>query len=191
MGHVILRLLSLLLTFSIGVAAHVTLQKLKERKSFVTYEQWSERGSIKWYVQQATAKGEREVVLYPLTSCPAAFENPKKAVAEAASYGSVIVAQPLEKSSGIWGDREVVTWYKFRIVENLNNKSFPDGALFKNVPEELLPLKGDEFLMVRTGGTIEVDGIKIIGVNDGFPGFSFSQQYLRRDLRMPHCLRWG
>jgi hypothetical protein len=178
MRHVILRLFSLLLTFSIGVAVHVALQKSKERKMTLTYEQWRERGTIKWYAQQAKAKGEKEALIYPPTSCPAEFRNPKNAVAEAASNGSVVVAQPLEKKSSIWGDRQIVTWYKFRIIENLNNKSFPEGVLYKDVPEELLPLQSDEFLMVRTGGSVEVDSIKVIGVSDGIPDFSSSNQYL-------------
>jgi len=179
MRHVILRLLSILLTFVIGVSFHAALRRAKQHKLLTSIEQSAERGTIKWHVQRAMSKGERKVVLHPPLSCYATFNNPKRAIAEAASFCSVMVAQVLGKRSSVWeDDREVVTWYKFRIIENLNNKSLPEGTLPKRVPSELLPLKADEFLLVRTGGTVEVDGVKVVGISGGVPDFSVSQQYL-------------
>ncbi|HVF28343.1 MAG TPA: hypothetical protein VM943_08900 [Pyrinomonadaceae bacterium] len=174
MRHITLRLFVSLLTFFAGVSIHSVLQNTQERKSSVPIQQEAERNTVKWYVQQAKAKGESEVVIGGFRVCGYEFEN----MAEASSHDSIVVAQLLDKKSIVWEEREIETWYKFKVIENLNSKDFPEGEMYKNVPAELLPLQPDEFLVVKFGGAAIVDDIKVVSHSRVIPDSSITGQYL-------------
>ena len=177
MRSTIFHLCSLLLAFSFGVFIHfVVMHQPKERNLSSFVEVPAQPHTIRWFVQQAQARGEQEVIVYPPVSCPVEFLEAENAVAEAASQMPVVVAQPLAKQSSMWGDYGVVTWYKFRIIENLNNENLTEGALHRDTPAELLPLRVGEFLLAIPGGVIEVNGVRVITVSR--LNFSMSQQYL-------------
>jgi hypothetical protein len=73
----------------------------------------------------------------------------------------VVVAELVGKRVGPDAD-DVNTWYKFRISELLTEQ--PNNsleALTDRVPQDLLPLQPEEFLIVRNGGKIVVDGVTV------------------------------
>ncbi|MDQ3685397.1 MAG: hypothetical protein M3430_07305 [Acidobacteriota bacterium] len=174
MSHITLRLFVSLLTFCAGVSIHSVLRRQYKHDPPAPIHQEAERNTINWYVQQAKVKGEREVVISGFRVCGYEFKN----IAEAASHYSVMVAQMLDKRSRVWDEREIETWYKFKMVENLNNKGFPEGELSKDVPMELLPLQPDEFLVVKFGGTAIVDYIKVVSPGRVIPDSQSTGQYV-------------
>ena len=75
------------------------------------------------------------------------------------NHYSVVVAELVGKRVGADAD-DVDTWYKFRISELLAEQ--PNNsleALTNRVPQDLLPLQPEEFLIVQNGGKLVVDGV--------------------------------
>lgn len=178
MRHIPLRLFVSLLTFVAGVSTHSVLRRQKKHEPPHPVQQPAERNTVNWYVQQAKAKGEREVLVPGIFSCPVEFTNPERAITKAASYGYVVVARLIEKESSVFSKHEIVTWYKFKTVESLNDKKFPEGKLHKSVPAGLLPLRADEFLVAKNGGAVVVDGIRAVSRSPTIPDSPATQQYV-------------
>lgn len=156
-----------------------------------------DKGAIAWHARLAKAKGEREIVT-PLMvrSRYPGVEN----LDEALSLYGAVVAQPIKKKSYITStlesesyneirnrvkDDQIHTWYKFRILENLSGKPLsayraccdPDSDWGKLIPQEMLPVNEDEFMIEIDGGTVEIDGVKVTQ-NSGRTKFSESERYL-------------
>jgi hypothetical protein len=137
-----------------------------------------EHGSLRWNVQEAKRKGERELGIISI-SCGNELSNPQEALKEALSYFAVIVAEPIEKKS--YADEDnVVMWYRFRIIETLNPRPLapcPGCISSFDPPGDLLPIGNDEILIRQGGGTITIDGVKVIHHSSDRP-YSLSQKYL-------------
>ncbi len=178
----------------------LTAFKVRSRSQKEQIEQLQnapDKGSIAWYARLAKAKGEREIVTPMMVrSCYPFAENLDEALS---AYGAV-VAQPIKKKSYITStlpldsyneirnwvkDDQIHTWYKFRILENLSDKHFPvcqdcndpDFDWEKLIPQEMLPVNEDEFMIEVDGGTIEIDRVKVTQ-NSGRTKFSESNRYL-------------
>ena len=178
----------------------LTAFKVRSRSQKEQIEQLQnapDKGSIAWYARLAKAKGEREIVTPMMViSCGFTVEN----LDEALSSLGAVVAQPIKKKSYITStmplesyneirnwvkDDQIHTWYKFRILENLLGKPIPvcqycddpDFDWEKLIPEEMLPVNKDEFMIETDGGTVEIDGVKVTQ-NGGFMKYSGSERYL-------------
>jgi hypothetical protein len=74
---------------------------------------------------------------------------------------SAVVAQ-VTASATSYGESEIITWRKCRILEHLSTQptkiehSTPVG-----VPPSLLPLGSDEFLLPIVGGTVKIEGVQV------------------------------
>jgi hypothetical protein len=72
--------------------------------------------------------------------------------------------------------------YKFRILERLSSPAADSGCFqcleWIEPPPELIPIEEDEFIAPMAGGTMEIDGIKVINKSQDFPDFSIGQKYL-------------
>gem|GEM_PF-1086945 len=137
-----------------------------------------EDGSLRWRVQEAKRNGERQVEIISF-SCGSELSNLQEALKEALSYFAVIVAEPIEKKSYEEEDY-VVTWYRFRIIETLNPRPLgPCSGCNDSFdpPSDLLPIGNDEILILQGGGTITIDGVKVVHHDSDQP-YSLSQKYL-------------
>jgi hypothetical protein len=138
-----------------------------------------EYGSLRWNVQEAKRKGERQLESISIR-CGNELSNPQEALKVALSYFAVIVAEPIEKKS-YEAKNDVNTWYRFRIIETLNPRPLapcPDCIGLLDPPSDLLPIGNDEILILQNGGTIIIDGIKVIHHSSSQPYYLFSQKYL-------------
>jgi len=137
-----------------------------------------EEGSLRWDVQEAKRKGERQLEIITI-SCGTQLSNPQKALKEALSYFAVIVAEPIEKKSYAEEDA-VVTWYRFRIIETLNPRPLacPGCSDSFDPPGDMLPIGNDEILILQGGGTIIIDGVKVVHHFSNKLPYSLSQKYL-------------
>jgi hypothetical protein len=137
-----------------------------------------EYGSLRWSVQEAKRKGERKIETITI-SCGNELSNPQEALKKALSYFAVIVAEPIEKKS--YADKHYVnTWYRFKIIETLNPRPLapcPDCIGLLDPPSDLLPIGDDEILILQNGGTVIIDGVKVIHHSSNRP-YSLSQKYL-------------
>ena len=139
-----------------------------------------EYGSLRWRVQEAKRNGERQVELITISCGGREFRNPQEALKEALSYYAVIVAEPIEKKS--YADKDhVLTWYRFKIIETLNPRPLapcPDCIGSFDPPSDMLPIGNDEILILQGGGTITIDGVKVIHHYSSNRPYSLSQKSL-------------
>jgi hypothetical protein len=138
-----------------------------------------EDGSLRWRVQEAKRKGERQVGIFAI-NCGTVLTNPQEALKDALSYYAVIVAEPIEKKS-YEGKDYVNTWYRFRIIETLNPRPLapcPDCINTFDLQSDLPPVGNDEMLLLQLGGRKIIDGVEVIDSFSNQPHYSLSQKYL-------------
>ncbi len=157
----------LLITVGALITASVKTQQPSEPQ---------ERGTLKWLAQRAKDKGEQQVVTHSIVE----YAGSGGSMEEALSYYSVVIAQPIEERTYVH-DSEILTWYKFRIMEVLSQKIAPPcSPCFSSInpPGELLPLNANEFLVSKNEGAVLIDDVKVIMKELDFPPFSKSERYL-------------
>jgi hypothetical protein len=179
MKHLILRLAVALLTFAIGTAASVgskayqRFMNSSEREKLAARDQQAEYGSLKWHVQQAKARGEKEFVTGVL-----ACGTEVSTLNQALSTYSVVVAQLIEKRT--YAEKYgLQAWYKFRVLETLSYKPLPPYSRWSSyvpLPSDL-PVGADEILMQGGDGSIVIDGVTVIQRSNG-PDYLPSKEYL-------------
>jgi hypothetical protein len=160
----------------LGVAGGArTLSALRQQESGA--QAIDEPGTLKWHVKQAKLKGKQQVTV----STPIYEYAGVQSLDEAVSYFHVVIAKPIEKRSYVQSAQNITTWYKFKVVEDLSlNKGAgcsTCGSL-PVAPGDMLPLKEDEILIPRAGGTVVLDGIEITKEEANFPQFSMAREYL-------------
>jgi len=155
-----------------------TLGAINSKQEQITeLEASKDKNTIGWYVQQAKLRGEREVIL---PAPKVEYVTEINAVDEVFSHYRIVVAEPIEDKSFV-DDTHLYTWYKFRILEDLSSKKIlpcPTCPLPSDVLNELLPLSSDEILVLKIGGIVFVDNIKISMIDRRFPEFAKSKKYL-------------
>jgi hypothetical protein len=141
-------------------------------------QQAEPHGSLRARVEQAKAKGQQEVIKPTPIPLLAVVNN----LDEALTNFTVVVAQPVAKVTSMRDDDNLLTMYKFRISERLSSP--PAGTecskclAWIEPPPELIPIGEDEFIAPTDGGTMMIDGVKVINKSQDFPEFSIGQKYL-------------
>jgi hypothetical protein len=139
---------------------------------------WKERGTVAWHVKKAKERGDKEIVL---PGPQVEYVTNIKDIDEAFKFYSVVIAEPVQKLSSYKAPLSVITWYKFKVVENLSPKPFRECTLcptFVAAPAEMSSLNSDEILVATNGGTVNIDGVEVTMVDTGFPVFDISKKYL-------------
>jgi hypothetical protein len=177
--HLVLRLAVALLAFAIGIAASIgskayqRFMNSREREMLTAKDEQAEYGSLKWHIQQAKARGEKEYVTGVL-----ACGTEVSTLNQALSTYSVVVAQLIEKRTYA-ENYGLHTWYKFRVLETLSYKPLPRYSRWSSfVPQPSdLPVGADEILMQGGDGSIVIDGVTVIQRSNS-PDYLPSKQYL-------------
>ena len=179
MKHLIPRLAVALLTFAIGITASMSWKAYQrfinsnEPELLSAKVEQAEYGSLKWHIQQAEARGEKEFVTGVL-GCGMGVST----LNEALSNYSVVVLQLIEKRTYA-ENHGLHTWYKFRVLETLSHKPLPHYSRWSSyvpLPSDL-PVGADELLMQGGDGSIVIDGIMVIQHSNS-PDYLPSKQYL-------------
>lgn len=133
---------------------------------------------LKWYATKAKEQGLSEVQIASpwVDYLGSATSN----LNEALSGYSLVIAKPVQSQTIIDKYDNIVTWYKFEIVEFLSKRDKPACMTcpLPSPPEEMFPLLENEFVAGKYGGTVEVDDVKITSVDKQFPDFTSSKEYL-------------
>lgn len=156
------------------------------KQSLIKQEQVSELGTIERFAQQAKLKGERQVAI-PAPSVEYPGSAKSYSLDAALAEYSAVIAKPIEEKSQIYDSDEIVTWYKFRIINDLSKRDSPacPNCPIADPPDDLLPLKGNEFVVAREGGSVEIDSIVVNMVSGGFPPLLLGQEYFLLVSRYP------
>ena len=167
-----------LVVFAIGGARVYLRSQEQTAEQIAELDKAEDRGSLKWFARLARAKGQNRI---SKGGQEATYGNEVKDLDDALSYYQMILAVPVEKQSLPFGDRDVITWYKFKIIESLSHKELkPCQCMPADLvaPQEMLPLSADEILVPRGGGSVMVDGVEITEDEFEFPQFALSTRYL-------------
>ncbi len=164
--------------FAIGTARVSLRSKEQMIEQVAKLENAEDRGTVKWYARLAKAKGQNKISILPRH---VTYADEVKDLDDAVRLNRLVLAVPIEKRAFPFEDTGIRTWYKFKIVEELtHNKVSPCqcGPPDLVAPPEMLPLKMDEILIPRGGGSITVDDVEVIQDDPQFPQFASSITYL-------------
>jgi hypothetical protein len=133
---------------------------------------------LKWYANEAKIKGQQKVAV-PAPLVEHLGGAGTISAEEAFSSSTVVVAHLISKRA-YYRDDEITTWNKFAIDEVLSEaKALPCPAcLPPTAPSTLLPLQSGEFLIPKTGGTVNIDGVDVEQADDSFPEYELNQRYV-------------
>ncbi|MFN2454654.1 MAG: hypothetical protein ABR577_10590 [Pyrinomonadaceae bacterium] len=172
---VIILFVAVLIAISAG--AIKIASKVQEQSSLS--QTMPEKGRLKWHAQKAKAKGQQEVFLSgPIVE----YDGSASSIStdELLSDYTVVEARPIDARSSFSDSNEIITWYKFKILDTLSRQNSPacNSCPTPEPPQELLPLQVDEFLVSKVGGSLMIDGVKVTMLEGGFPPFKINQEYL-------------
>jgi hypothetical protein len=162
----------LLLTFSFLALVFVrTSSKIQEPIRYPTKDR------LQWYATKTKNEGKRKVIVPgPIVDYPGIDMNFNEAVK---NY-TVLIAEPIESKSYFDSD-DIITWYKFRILDILSPRNYVYCNTCPPIPEaprEMSPINPDEFVLAVSGGTATVDGVDITMTNNSLPSFEIGKEYL-------------
>jgi hypothetical protein len=138
----------------------------------------TEPGTLDWYAEQAQASGANA---FNFRAARVEFDEPETWDDVLANY-TVITAQLVSsKSYPAALNRDIQTWYKFRITETLSQKPIIscDGCPpYPTAPPDMLPLQANEMLVAKAGGSLTYNGVLLTAQNPEFPDFLPSETYM-------------
>ena len=141
-----------------------------------TQAQNDQPDTLEAYARKAKAKGETKVQF----STPIYEYAGVRTLEEARTYSRIAEVKVVTARSYVSGPRTILTWYKFKILEDLSRGSYFcfKCAAFSDPPPDMLPVNSDEILVPKAGGSVTIDGVEITSDEHSFPQFSKSQTYL-------------
>src|SRR5262245_65035790 len=175
--------------FLIAIYGFVVMAAGASTHSSFGMQQSSEARSIIQQAAVAKERGEQRLQLsVPPNSLPqyGSVNN----LDEALSNYAVVIARPVTMQSKNL-DYTSTTWYKFKVIENISDKTFSDRPDHADAPKELLPVEPDEILIPKSGGNLVIDGVEVICDEPGFPQFEMSRTYLLFVKPDPFSSRFG
>lgn len=146
--------------------------------STIQQKQTPDKDSLKWYAKEAKNKGQKKVgVPAPLVEYLGGAGT--ISAEEAFSSSTVVVAHLVSKQSTYWNN-DITTWNKFAIDETLSEaKDLPcRGCELPSPPATLLPLSRGEFLLPKTGGIVDIDGVEVRQLVEDYPEYELNQKYV-------------
>lgn len=134
-----------------------------------------DRGTLKWLARKAKSEKKQNIVISgPIVEHLGEGDDPNYAL----SNYSFVIAQPIQSNIYQPREREIITWYKFRILETISER--PPLPNIPNIdpPQDMFPLNEDELLLAKYGGSVIVDDINIVMDDFNFPQFDKDKRYL-------------
>lgn len=131
-------------------------------------------------VELARARGQRQLVVPGVvTNYSLGMPTSPDAANEALSNYTLVIAQLVEKHSYLRNDFIGGTWNKFRVIETLSQTPpQPSHVDWPTVPEEMLPLRENEFVIHTANGTVSIDGVEVTMNDLSLAAFREGQKYL-------------
>ena len=149
-----------------------------------------DKDRLKWYANEAKNKGQKKVgVPAPLIEYLGGAGTIR--AEEAFSASTVVVAHLISKQS-THTDADITTWNKFAIDETLSEAEYLPcpGCGVSSPPETLLPLSPGEFLLSKSGGTVNIDGVEVRQFPPDYPEFELNQKYVLLVVLYPSGTAW-
>jgi hypothetical protein len=135
------------------------------------------RGRLQWHAAKAKKEGKQLVEIPTgITDYPG---RKNKSIEQALTEYTVVIAEPTATYTNQVNDNNLLTWYKFNILDILTPVRTPPcvGCMTLTPPHEI-PINTNEVWIPRGGGTLVIDGVEIRQREPGFPPFEEGQRYL-------------
>lgn len=160
--------------FQVTSGRQLTTQQIseledKERRRVITLE---ERARL------AKARGDKRVYLPAVASLYMESESPEELKGRLPDY-TVLVAELVGRKTYV-RDGGMRTWYKFKTLDafRLSPPLTFLAPTRESVHVELLPIRENEFVINRPGGSLMMDGIEIVQGEQDVPAFANTQRYM-------------
>lgn len=170
------KILSIII-FALAALTVAIFQHAQKSTKTDALEKAQNRGQMRWYVDVAKARGEQEITF---TSSKLHYSVPSS-LERALATQDLVVAEVIDsKSYAADSDRDIETWYKFRIVETLSThtEACSTCPVLSPPPATMLPVNPGEFLISRIGGEVSMDGVRVVSYDSDFPPFENGKRYL-------------
>lgn len=132
---------------------------------------------LEWYARKTKANGENTITLNaPFIDYPG--NSMSTHIDEAMSAFSTVIVEPVKQEVVANEDGDILTWYKFEIVESLSEHNAYQCAECPTPPVDFYPIKDNEFAMAKYGGTVTIDGVNLTMVDPTFPQLKLRKRYL-------------
>jgi hypothetical protein len=138
--------------------------------------------SLRWFAAKAKASRKDKIFI----PAPVEYLGADSPPDELLSQATIVIARPVASYTSAPNDEDVVTWYKFRLVETLTEGVPCPRCPNRTPPNEILPVNTDEFLLPKYGGTLAVDGVEVTKGESDFPPFSEDKNYLLFIVKSPN-----
>jgi hypothetical protein len=174
---IILLVFTVFLGFMILSLKTISVTNLQSSNTIYS-EEWA---TLLERVQKAKELGKNKVIFPAPIGIPTYVEN----LSEAIDKNRIIVVQPIIRKSYPQGEMDIITWHKFRIIEELSpgrdsntSLDYSIEALPEEIDGDLLPVEDNEILVRQAGGILNIDGITLIQETAKFPLLSNREKYL-------------
>jgi hypothetical protein len=135
------------------------------------------KNRLKWHASEAKKEGKQQIEIPTRT-----FEylgSANKSLDDALQTYTVIIGQPTAKLTVQASDNDLLTWYKFNVLEVLTPvRTPPCPACMTLVPPANFPIGSNEIWIPRNGGKLNIDSVDIEQKESGFPPFENNDKYL-------------
>jgi hypothetical protein len=156
-----------------------TLSAIKSSSVRALPQATAQPGTLDWYAQQAQAQG---VSGYTFESGNFEYSEPATWDTVLGLYSFLIVEPVQVQSYPSSSEDTIYSWYKFRVVETLQQKdssSCPGcPPLPDSVPANMTPPQAGEIALVKSSGVLVRNGITLAAQESVFPDFTMGQRYL-------------
>ena len=123
---------------------------------------------------QAKQQGKQNAEIPPKLVTPTSVAS----LTEVAKDYSVVIATPTQLLSKPT-QTGIDTWIKFRLDETIITQDVIDTTdILTSAPTALLPIQGNEFLVMLSGGRVFVDGVSVVQKITDNISFKLRQRYL-------------
>jgi hypothetical protein len=130
--------------------------------------------TLRAFAEKARSQGRDKIFIPAPVEYPGTDDAPETIL----SHATAVIAQPVDSYTYAPNDEDIVTWYKFKVIETLKEGATCRRCATHRPPNELLPIAEDEFLLYRYGGTLNIDGVEVTRGESGFPPFSKNKKHL-------------
>lgn len=174
LGGVVLTAASVIAARNYG---RLTSYKLHDSQQANAREVVPPNKRLEWYAEKTKAKGENAITLNaPFIDYPG--NSMSTHIDEAMSAFSTIIAEPIKQEVVATNDGDILTWYKFEIIESLSEHNPYQCTDCPTPPVDFYPIKDNEFAMAKYGGSVTVDGVNLTMVDPTFPQLNLKKRYL-------------
>lgn len=150
----------------------------KQSSDTIYSREWA---SLSERAQKAKEQGVKKVVFPAPIGIPAHVES----LSDALGNFRAVVVQAVAQKSYAQGEMDIVTWHKFKVLDDLSRRSTDKAPnlssvelLPNEIDEALLPVQEEEILVPQAGGILSIEGVTLIQETDKFPLLSRNGRYL-------------